>query len=385
MKTSIINTVFILCIFSFSCQHRDSHHLNNEAIEINLDVSERTNEVHLSQFLSNTEYIPLETNSSCLIGSIKKIEIFDGRIFILDPYMAQKLLVFDKTGKFLYQIAKRGKGPGEYTHIFDFVIKDRNLYLLDSRKSVIEYTLDGKYINTYSLPIWADKLFSINNNYWGLLTNADKIKDNDYSFYVTSLDFKKEKGFLHNKFGNFPIEPITQVSLLNDTSYFFMSSDNIIYQTTTNDATEKYVLLYPKDCILDESELSSYSNMSIQERTMDFLDNSISLSSIIFTNELKMILYDKKSEPYICFINNEKEYFSIPEKKIINNIDSVPFLPIFYSTMNPNNIIASFDTYKIVDALNSDFEIGSRIKKTISENTGESNPIIVIYSSDKSK
>lgn len=383
MKSKVIISCIILHIFSLSCQIGNKQIKNDETILI--DLKESPKKLYLSKFLTHNEYISLETTPSCLIGRIQKIEIYKDQIFILDPFIAKKLLVFDMSGKFLYQISERGKGPGEYMDIFDFVIRENKIYILNDRTSVIEYTIDGVFIKTYPLPFWAERMLSVSKNHWGLLSNFDKSYGYDFNFYVTSLDFNNEKGSLKNKYDDFPYSPPKQVCLLNDTSYFFLPFNNIIYSANKKGVRAKYLLQFPDNCLVNDSELKDLIKLPVKARIEKLLDNSIFISSIIFTDKLKMITYFQKNKPYLCFLKSEIDYISASEEKIVNDIDSVPFLPVFYSTMNPNNIIASFDTYKIVDALNSDFEIGSRIKKTISENTGESNPIIVIYSSDKSK
>ncbi len=379
----IISCIIILSLFSLSCQIGNEQTKNDEAILINLNKKEATKQIYLSQFLLHSEYISLETSPSCLIGSIHKMEIYKDRIFILDPYTAKKLLVFDKAGKFLYQISERGNGPGEYWDIFDFVIQDNKIYVLNNRTSVIEYTIDGTFIRTYSLPLWADRMLTINNKNWGLLINADKSNGYDSSFYITTLDFDKEKGYLKSKFEDFPIEPLKQVSSLYDTSYFFLPLGNNIYCANKTGVIEKYVLQYPDNCIVSDSELKSYTKLPIRNRVEKILDNSISLSSIIFTDKLKMIKYYQQRKPYLCFLSSEKEYISIPEEEIINDIDSVPFLPVFYSSMDANKIVSSFQRYELIDAMNSNKKINAGLKKILSVSEGNSNPVIAIYSTVK--
>lgn len=66
-------------------------------------------------------FIPLETNDSCLFSEIREIEIVDNKIYIIDNKRSG-LLVFDISGKFITKIGNLGNGPGEYVTPSNFNI-----------------------------------------------------------------------------------------------------------------------------------------------------------------------------------------------------------------------------------------------------------------------
>ena len=49
-----------------------------------------------SMLYKSVKIIPLETNQSCLIGSIDKIQVVDNYILIMDAEIAKSLYVFDR-------------------------------------------------------------------------------------------------------------------------------------------------------------------------------------------------------------------------------------------------------------------------------------------------
>lgn len=54
------------------------------------------------------------------------------KIFILDSFTSQQIFVFDKTGKLLYRIKNKGRGPKEYISIWDMQVDTiRNEILLN--------------------------------------------------------------------------------------------------------------------------------------------------------------------------------------------------------------------------------------------------------------
>jgi hypothetical protein len=119
MRTILLILVMIfLCL----CDRKRIKEINNADTIIEIDLlSESGSTVKkLSDFATNIEYIPLQTVESSLMGgSIRKIIKKDKRIYISN---AKNIMCFDTEGKFLFKLDNEGRGPGEYTVIFDFEI-----------------------------------------------------------------------------------------------------------------------------------------------------------------------------------------------------------------------------------------------------------------------
>ncbi len=75
--------------------------------------------VSLSDIGTAFQYISLETSPGCLIGKIHQLE-FDGEHIVVAD--AERILLFDKTGRFIRQIGSSGKGPGQYVKISDIAL-----------------------------------------------------------------------------------------------------------------------------------------------------------------------------------------------------------------------------------------------------------------------
>ena len=76
-------------------------------------------EASLFDYFSSIELLPLETSPDVLVTGVSKIVIHKGNYYVLD--MPQCIIfVFDKAGKYLLKIDKKGQGPGEYNFITDF-------------------------------------------------------------------------------------------------------------------------------------------------------------------------------------------------------------------------------------------------------------------------
>ncbi|MCG8308507.1 MAG: 6-bladed beta-propeller, partial [Cytophagales bacterium] len=96
-----------------------------------------------SYFADTVIYIPLETTKESYIKFLSQVWVDDSLILIND---SQRLLMFSLDGKYIRQIGKRGKGPGEYGMIFNFVVVQDTIYISSTgKKSLLKYALDGNF------------------------------------------------------------------------------------------------------------------------------------------------------------------------------------------------------------------------------------------------
>ena len=149
---------YFLCIFfsilinssQISKSQQTANKKDRNDIIINLDHSDGTDN-KASLLFQNPKAIILETNSESIIGRVTGIQIFDGKIFLIDKISAKSLFVFDMDGKFIRKIGRIGRGPGEYASISDFTIDTvkKEIYTLDGAQNIMhKYSVDGAYINS---------------------------------------------------------------------------------------------------------------------------------------------------------------------------------------------------------------------------------------------
>ena len=200
---------------------------------INLD-SAAQNSANIFQYSSlykGIRTVMLETSKSCLIGSISKMRICDGNIYILDSHIAKSLYVFDMDGRFIKKIGSVGQGPGEYIEPRDFTIDTENkvIYLLDaSSQRINKYSLiTGNFTNSLIVKnikirhieyvegkLYADAFFpnhSDNNYLLCSIREASGIVDGRYLNVV-----KYNKGFSNTTF-------------VEDKVFFLRGNGNIVF------------------------------------------------------------------------------------------------------------------------------------------------------------
>jgi hypothetical protein len=100
--------------------------------------SEMTN---ISDIALDIKYIPLETPEDVLIGVVRKVVTTKNCIYIST---VDKVFCFDKMGKYLRRLERLGRGPEEYSYLFDYdVSQNDNILAVISLKCLMLYKKEG--------------------------------------------------------------------------------------------------------------------------------------------------------------------------------------------------------------------------------------------------
>jgi hypothetical protein len=138
-----ISYFFVLIIaFSINCSSDKNSDIDSAIIKLNLPESGEDT-LKTSSFADTVVFIPLETTKESLIQFIDQIWMNDSVILING---GGSLLMFLQNGKFIRQIGKNGRGPGEYLSILHFdVIRDTIYISTTGRRSLLRYTFEGAF------------------------------------------------------------------------------------------------------------------------------------------------------------------------------------------------------------------------------------------------
>ncbi|MGE4567948.1 MAG: 6-bladed beta-propeller [Bacteroidales bacterium] len=155
MKRSILFIIAATGLTLCSCKPTITHHEEGspQLISLNQNVTEiPCQEVHPS--IDSCTYIVLETNDNCLMGNIRTLRFRDDRFFMLDEN--DHVFVFDKSGKFLNTIGRKGNGPGEYIRIRSIFVnpeKEQITLIEPVRKMRLIYNYQGELLEEAPIPI----------------------------------------------------------------------------------------------------------------------------------------------------------------------------------------------------------------------------------------
>ena len=142
MKTWIL----LFCLLLASCGGRQTQSSDHEGfyrIDFRPLVKNEALEVGLNEWGTNPRYVWLETNESIQIKSIQRV-IWDSDRFLV--VHSDRLSLFDKDGKYKYDIGEKGEEEGEYLSIGGVVLRNDTLFVVDMNYDFTLYNWQGEYL-----------------------------------------------------------------------------------------------------------------------------------------------------------------------------------------------------------------------------------------------
>lgn len=140
MKTYFLSLVTLLVLGG--CAKK-----TDALVTINVNHPDQTVEMKVSDLISDPEYIPLETNDSCLIRN-------GATFYATDDYIVsiarRQIYLFDRrTGRFVREIGKAGEGPNDYLMVTRVlpVDNERKTIAAGGAKGLLRYDFEGRLVD----------------------------------------------------------------------------------------------------------------------------------------------------------------------------------------------------------------------------------------------
>lgn len=130
-----------------------------------INVSEQSfndkKEIMLSRFVEKISYIPIETKPELVLGQTARYEVTNDFIIVRNVGLGQEdqILLFDrKSGIFIREIGKKGRGPEEYLRcgFLPYNEEKKEIYAFGPSEAVMVYDTQGKYTGKIKIPTWTD-------------------------------------------------------------------------------------------------------------------------------------------------------------------------------------------------------------------------------------
>lgn len=148
MKGKVFSTIAVLSLAGLiytGCSKTGTTVSPDEPLKLKVELRSQSNDA-VDELIGKLHFriVPLETTDSSIFnGSASRLLSTDNGYTLVD-YSQEKFLRFDKSGKFLRTIDRRGGGPEEYQHEYSASVNGVHLYVLDFDKIMV-YDLDGNY------------------------------------------------------------------------------------------------------------------------------------------------------------------------------------------------------------------------------------------------
>lgn len=133
-------TILVYCLVMQGCKDRIG---DSQIITVDMTGKPDGAKFNLNEYVTDLKLIRLETNDSSLI---RRFNGYVGEKYVIS-LEREKVLLFNSDGEFLCTIARRGKGPGEFTQLDGWgVDENENFFLFhDDRKNYIfNYDLNNQ-------------------------------------------------------------------------------------------------------------------------------------------------------------------------------------------------------------------------------------------------
>jgi hypothetical protein len=115
-----------------SCTQKEKSGTKSELVRINVDLSNKAEVYDIENDIEpEWDFCALETNDNCLIASIYQIYYKNDLFYIFDMQSAI-ITVFDRNGRFVSKLDKKGGGPDEYTEMNSFTVVGKNVWIASS-------------------------------------------------------------------------------------------------------------------------------------------------------------------------------------------------------------------------------------------------------------
>ena len=110
---------------------------------------EGENPISLKEDVEHIEYIPLETNDSCLVSNPLDLQVSADFLFMYNGKTGQ-VLQFDRAGKFLRAVGRQGNGPGEYGMVSNLAVNNaqKELTVCQYGSPALIYSFDGRFLRS---------------------------------------------------------------------------------------------------------------------------------------------------------------------------------------------------------------------------------------------
>lgn len=305
-----------LLLFILQCNREATHNLeaSSDYVEILIHPAD-TKETDLRLLVKNHFYLKLEIPDSLYFSRILKNLFDEDNIYLLDRSRFQdQILSFDLEGNFKYHINKPGRGPGEFTHIYDFDIRENELLILTNTGLKIFNKNTGAYIRNIQNAETNRfmNLKMLNENL--LITESGRYRGNTSKNQVKVYDleveeFTKEfvpfenhalKGFHSNRYLYYFGDSLSVVPMYDQTIYrVFRDSSGINIKAA-------YEIDFGEYWVPNDFLAASYKEREI---FFDEVGNYISTFEV-FETDNKMYIHYKHSDENYAFIYDKKDKLS---------------------------------------------------------------------------
>lgn len=323
--------------------------------------------------IKSVRYIKLETKPESLLGYISDIKFVDDIIIVSDFHKEKQVYLYDKNGKFITEISRKGHASNEYYNLTDLTVdtKLKIIYILDGDQGILLlFDFKGDFIKNHKLPfMFSNNLISVNDSI--MLFNCG-FRSSEYNSEETYNLFKYNinTGKVVDKYFRYNYQQIKNFaksecfSKTDSSVYYWAEMDTRALELGDDSLTVKYEI-----CGEFTKYPANFKSMKLSKALEEATNkNYVQIGNYLEFKNWHFVRADSPVSSYLTFTNKSSNISYWDLSYIYGN--KIKILP---NIMKVNDTMAcSWMDARNVGKLNMfDDEIGD-----VSE---YDNPIIVVY------
>lgn len=331
----------------------------------------------------STSFVKLETADDCLIASITQAEEYGGVFYLLDAFITRTVYAFDKQGKFIGTVGRKGKGPGEYVIPSSFFIDARlgAVCVIDvEQQKLMGYSLkDYRLAFEHKLPFSSMSMRFMDDGTAVLYNQEYKSDEPLYNLIVVDKDFKIKKRMMEQEFASGYKMGMTRklysvgnvVSAYTHQSPYLcrVNSDTIVpvYEFKFGDYR-----LPPLDFL--QKEGSNNRNYIPALRESGYINYYE-----VYENERMLCVpyYVDKTMFYGWYDKKRSKTYNYRLDEMTSSLKSGPFsTPI--GTTSDGNFISLLSTEQLMSMKENGMDFVEELERLISQSKEDDNPILLL-------
>lgn len=139
MSTKYSFAVGLICLSLFASCKKEPTALEN--VSVPKDITEAA----FGELVSSIKITPLANDAGQNLGQVVDLYCIDKGYILVDKQNGV-IYEYSKSGGFICQIGRKGKGPGEYLHIINVQCLKDKFIVFSSPNEILSYDYEGKFI-----------------------------------------------------------------------------------------------------------------------------------------------------------------------------------------------------------------------------------------------
>lgn len=279
---------------------------NGQTVQIDLDRLKP-----VEPLIQSVSFLKLDGIDEESIKNQPRIKCDDSFLYIHGKG-SPKIYIFDKTGKLIRIIDRKGGGPEQYSTISDFYVGKNKLFVYDNIQGVLlQYNTKGDYESKLPLTTKGYRVTEYNDQYIVYMGNQ---QDVEYSLWVFDKKGKLVKKYLKGMQAPevFPVNSIlSPVNPTDEGLVITYELDNTVYLYNDNEIQARVLDFGPYNLSEKNSRKANMKNAKYMHRLLASPDQMLWMDSFLNWRDLYVVnLIKAQGNERICFTMDSDQVYS---------------------------------------------------------------------------